>query len=56
MDSKDKIIIEISAAVASLSMKLAALQEKVNELCKSTGDCERVKEVNQALSPKKNER
>ncbi len=56
MDSKDKIILEISAAVENLSAKLAALQVKVNELCKSTGDCERVKEVNRALSPKKNEK
>ena len=49
-------MLEISDAMASLSTKLALLQAKVNELCKSTGDCERVKEVNQDLSPETNEK
>ena len=53
MDSKDKIILEISSAVESLSLKIEALQAKVNELCKSTGDCARVKKVNSELMPKK---
>ena len=48
MDSKHQIIQEISTAVESLSLKLAALQDKVNELCKST-DCQRVKNVNKDL-------
>jgi len=52
MDSKDKIILEISTAVQSLSLKLARLQDKVNELCKST-DCDRVKNVNEDLLCKK---
>lgn len=52
MDSKHQIIHEISNAVESLSLKLAALQDKVNELCKST-DCQRVKNVNQDLLCKK---
>ena len=49
MDSKDKIILEISTAVESLSLKIEALQAKVNELCKSTGDCSRVKKVHKDL-------
>jgi len=51
MDSKDKIILEISSVVESLSLKIEALQAKVNELCKSTGDCSRVKNVNKDLLP-----
>jgi|TARA_R100000808_G_scaffold13365_1_gene32467 hypothetical protein len=53
MDSKKKEIIkEISTAMASLAVKLEALQAKVNELCQST-DCHRVKKVNQDLLCKK---
>jgi hypothetical protein len=51
MDSKDEIIHEISSAVKSLSLKLATLQDKVNELCRST-DCQRVNKVNKDLLPK----
>tara|TARA_R110002020_G_scaffold295469_2_gene511098 strand:+ start:3998 stop:4174 length:177 start_codon:yes stop_codon:yes gene_type:complete len=55
MDSKDKIILEISTAVESLSLKIEALQAKVNELCKSTGDCSRVKKVHKDLLPSPNQ-
>ena len=48
MDSKDEIMSELSTVVEKLSLKLASLQDKVNELCKNT-DCERVKNVNQDL-------
>lgn len=51
MDSKNQIILEISSVVASLSLKIETLQAKVNELCKSTGDCARVKQVNNELLP-----
>ena len=51
MDSKDEIIHEISTVVESLNLKLATLQDKVNQLCKST-DCQRVKNVNKDLLPK----
>ncbi len=51
MDSKNQIILEISSVVASLSLKIETLQAKVNELCKSTGDCARVKQVNGELLP-----
>ena len=52
MDSKEKIIFEISNAVETLTLKLETLQAKVNELCKST-DCARVKNVNKELLPTK---
>ncbi len=48
MDSKDRIIHEISTVVESLTLKLATLQDKVDELCKST-ECTRVKDVNKDL-------
>ena len=51
MDSKDQIISEISTVVASLTLKLETLQAKVDELCKSTGGCDRVKKVNKDLVP-----
>jgi prefoldin subunit 5 len=51
MDSKEQMIREISSVVESLSLKIEALQAKVNELCKSTGDCTRVKKVNKDLLP-----
>jgi uncharacterized coiled-coil protein SlyX len=53
MDSKSKIINEISTVVASLTLKLETLQAKVDELCKSTGGCDRVKNVNEDLLCKK---
>jgi hypothetical protein len=53
MDSKDKKILEISTVVATLSLKLATLQAKVDELCKSTGECDRVIKVNKDLAPPK---
>jgi uncharacterized coiled-coil protein SlyX len=54
MDSnKEQIISEISTVVASLTLKLETLQAKVDELCKSTGTCSRIKEVNQDLTPPK---
>lgn len=53
MDSKEKIISEISTAVENLSLKIEALQAKVNELCKNTGDCKVIKNVNQKLVEKK---
>ena len=55
MDSKDRIISEISSVVASLTLKLETLQAKVDELCKSTGGCAHVKKVNRELLPEKEE-
>jgi len=54
MSTPDKIILEISTAVQSLSLKLESLQAKVDELCKSTGDCDRMKKVNKELISEKN--
>jgi hypothetical protein len=51
MDSKDRIISEISMVVATLTLKLETLQAKVDELCKSTGGCAHVKKVNGELIP-----
>jgi|TARA_R110000796_G_scaffold164878_2_gene281725 hypothetical protein len=53
MDSKDRIIFEISNVVLSLSLKIEALQAKVDELCEKTGGCDRVKAVNKELLLKK---
>jgi prefoldin subunit 5 len=55
MDSKDKIILEISTAVQSLSQKIESLQAKVNELCKSTSNCSRMKAVHKDLLPQEEE-
>ena len=53
MDAKEKIITEMSIVVASLTLKLEALQTKIDELCKKTGGCDRVKAVNKELLLKK---
>ncbi len=56
MDSKqEEMINEISSVVRSLSLKIETLQAKVNKLCKSTGDCARVKQVNKDLLSHRNE-
>tara|TARA_Y100001973_G_C5205956_1_gene341580 strand:- start:1416 stop:1592 length:177 start_codon:yes stop_codon:yes gene_type:complete len=49
MDSREKIILEISTVVESLSLKIEKLQAKVNELCQNT-QCAQVKKVNKDLS------
>jgi len=54
MTERDEIILEISTVVQSLTLKLESLQAKVDELCKSTGDCDRVKKVNKELISEKN--
>ena len=53
MGSKETIISEISSVVASLNLKIEALQAKVEELCKKTGGCDRIKAVNKELLSKK---
>tara|TARA_R100000963_G_scaffold33861_1_gene26540 strand:+ start:737 stop:907 length:171 start_codon:yes stop_codon:yes gene_type:complete len=53
MDSKDETFKDVNAAVDALSQKIKTLQNKVNELCKSTGDCDRIKKVNKDLSSPK---
>ena len=51
MDSKNKTINDISTVVANLTLKLEKLQAKVDELCKSTGACDRMEKVNKELVP-----
>jgi hypothetical protein len=51
MDFKDKKIREISTVIETLSLKLATLQAKVDDLCKSTGACPQVKKVHKHLLP-----
>ena len=53
MDSKNKIILDISTAVESLSQKIESLQAKVNELCKSTGNWSRIEGSHKELIPQK---
>ena len=53
MDSKDKIISEISSVVKNLSLKIVSLQAKVDQLCKSTGSCELIKKAHKDLIPQK---
>jgi|TARA_E500000331_G_C16772315_1_gene504313 hypothetical protein len=53
MDSKEKMISDISVVIAGLSRKLETLQAQVEELCRSTGACGHVKKVNKELLTKK---
>tara|TARA_Y100001938_G_C7971654_1_gene369637 strand:+ start:226 stop:399 length:174 start_codon:yes stop_codon:yes gene_type:complete len=50
MVSEKEIIREISSVVESLSLKVEALQAKINELCRSTGECDRINKVNKDLA------
>ena len=53
MDSKDKLINEISNVMLSLSQKIERLQAKVDQLCRSTGNCAHIKTVHAETIPKK---
>tara|TARA_R110002020_G_C16148317_1_gene762454 strand:- start:206 stop:400 length:195 start_codon:yes stop_codon:yes gene_type:complete len=54
MDSENTTkILEISTVIENLSLKIATLQAKVDELCKSTGKCPQVTKVNKDLLPTK---
>ena len=55
MDSKDKMILEISNVVETLYLKIANLQAIVDELCQSTGNCELVRKAHMELIPQKEE-
>tara|TARA_R110000824_G_scaffold358906_1_gene546434 strand:- start:196 stop:402 length:207 start_codon:yes stop_codon:yes gene_type:complete len=55
MDSKDKLINEISSVMLSLSQKIESLQAKVDQLCRSTGNCTNIKTVHAELIPEKDE-
>ena len=57
MDSNKKPMLdEISAVVQHLSQKIESLQEKVNELCKSTGNCSYIKKAHKDLLSNKTEK
>ena len=53
MDSKEKILDDITSVVEILSQKIETLQEKVNELCKSTGECSQITAAHKTLLSKK---
>ena len=53
MDSKNKIITEISVVIAGLSLKLEPLQAKVKKRCRATGACRHIKQANKELIPQK---
>ena len=55
MDSKDKLINEISNVMLSLSQKIERLQAKVDQLCRSTGNCVYIKTVHAETLPEKDE-
>ena len=56
MSSKNEKTNDISNMVNILSEKIKILQDKVNDLCKNTGDCDRIKKVNRELNSKKDEK
>jgi len=55
MDSKNKMILEISSVVETLYLKIASLQAIVDELCQSTGNCDHIKKAHTELIPQKEE-
>ena len=56
MTSKEKAIIdEISNVVENLSQKIENFQVKIEQLCKSTGSCNRIKTVHKDLLSSKKE-
>ena len=53
MDSKEKILGDITSVVEALSQKIEILQEKINELCESTGECSQITIAHKTLLAKK---
>lgn len=53
MDSKDKLINELSSVMLSLSQELESLQIKIEQLCKSTENYGRAGKTPQDFIPKK---
>jgi len=56
MDSKEKFLDDITSAVESLTQKIERLQAKVDELCKSTGDCSQITAAHNNLLSKNESR
>ena len=49
MESKEKTT-DITVIIANLTQKVLQLQEKLDFLCKSTGNCEMIKKVHRELT------
>jgi len=50
MESKESMT-EINTVIATLTQKVLQLQEKLDFLCKSTGNCELINKVHSELIP-----
>ena len=56
MDSEKKTLMgDITLVVNRLSLRIESLQKKIEELCKSTGDCAHIRRAHQELLPPKKE-
>ena len=53
MDSKQEEINEISSAVNELLVKVEKLKTKLESLCKETGGCDHIKQMNREILRKK---
>ena len=53
MDSKQEEINEISSAVNELLVKVEKLKTKLESLCKETGSCDHIKQMNREILRKK---
>ena len=51
MDSKEDILNDITGVVKALSQKVENLQQKIEDLCKSTGKCKNIKIAHKELIP-----
>ena len=56
MTAKKKQRNDISTLLTTLSEKMKILQNKVDDLCESTGGCARVKKVNNDLRARKDDK
>ena len=52
MDSKEKTLDNITSVVEALTQKIETLQAKVDELCKSTGECSQMAAAHKNLLSK----
>ena len=56
MDSKERTLDDITSVVEALNQKIERLQAKVEELCKSTGDCSQITAAHNNLLSKNESR
>jgi prefoldin subunit 5 len=52
MDSKERTLDNITSVVEALTQKIETLQAKVDELCKSTGECSQMSAAHKHLLSK----